>query len=148
MSISDYPNSAKADIHMREYKRTMGVSTTDIVNRMLLGTPAKPLQEWPLLQEFAEPIIGTHKGNKVWRLENNALTEVIKGPAVSADDKVIYAAGDWDLFRNISIFFRKFDHLVIVYSRCGSCRAAKACEGAGIIPHRWSIYRCGLSREK
>ena len=97
---------AQTDIVLSECKRTIGVSTTDLVGRMLLLTR------------------GHHSGNDLSDAEKNSMGEFSKGTEVSPytrvtqflptssriiqfasgrepkpTDRIVYVDGDFDLFR-------------------------------------------------
>jgi len=74
-------------------KRTEGVSTTDIVGRMLLMSREHHVRR--SIDETAEP---TTSGSSVFLATSRRLTQFSSGRAPTPTDRVVYISGSWDLF--------------------------------------------------
>ncbi|CAD5220712.1 unnamed protein product [Bursaphelenchus okinawaensis] len=98
----------------RECKRTPGVSTTDLVGRMLLLTRSHHTKENDFTEEqmeIAKALATDSTAKQLYVTVNKydsksqSLIEVIKGVDRLLEDKVVYVCGSFDLFHNGHLCF-------------------------------------------
>ena len=81
---------------MKIFKRTYGISTTDIVGRLLLLTKEHHLstkRTHKLSQDFSEVKIPSKTITTTSRIKNFTKDNKVAGK----DDKIVYIASDWDI---------------------------------------------------
>jgi len=95
----------------KEFKRTQGVSTTDIVGRMLLAckaTPASGDKKQKLTKKFSrDGTLSPWTGVSKFLQTSNKISMFSNAKEASKDDIVIYVAGGFDMFHNGHLNFLK-----------------------------------------
>lgn len=101
------PYSALRDAgKLKLFKRTEGVSTTDIVGRMLLMTKEHHEHKEglsPTHSKLARTINQDVRGNSPWTKmsqflqTSNKIVQFSEGKEPKEGDKIVYVSGDWDL---------------------------------------------------
>lgn len=111
--------------------RTVGVSTTELVGRMLLMTRDhhEPQTKKTKDEEPAKKSPYT-AGSKMMPSNHRLVqfSQPIREP--KKDDKIVYVDGGFDLFRTIH-----FDELLTIF-RYWTCRAVQTGQGQGGLPPR------------